>query len=81
MTELDQLAKLYYEHRPEGFGNPTDDFRAGFNAALEICSGQSRNLIDAVLRFSDVTPGPWMSGCSRHISSSINRLGESQVKP
>lgn len=35
MTLKEKLAKQYYIERPDGFGEPTNDFIAGFEKARE----------------------------------------------
>lgn len=34
--EINRQADEYYEKRPEGFGDPREDFMAGFTAALTM---------------------------------------------
>ena len=35
-TNFDVIKDKYYQERPPGFDNPTDDFEAGFNEALKL---------------------------------------------
>lgn len=42
MKLIEKLADDYYQDRPEGFGDPREDFMAGFRKACEFAAAQFR---------------------------------------
>jgi hypothetical protein len=46
MKLKEKLARDYYNERPEGFGEPTNDFIAGFEKARELAQNECMRFVE-----------------------------------
>lgn len=58
MKLIEKLVKDYYQDRPEGFGNPTDDFIAGFRKCQDLAVKKALEC-----RCYNLNPD-WNGGCA-----------------
>lgn len=66
MKLKEKLARDYYDERPEGFGEPTSDFIAGFEKAQELAAEAMSPMLRSMI--------------SRSIAAELCRdLGEEEV--
>lgn len=71
MKLLEKLAKDYYQERPDGFGDPREDFMAGFLAAREMAA-------KFILENGCGDDDPYVCMCSA-IAEDVEKLGENEV--